>query len=166
MNTKTLLTAAILSMLAGSAMAFNDQAQGQQQGQLQGQVATGGSAHSGSLSGAASQSDNSNPQSVSIDGDKTDNLGIVISAPAFSYAPGSSANEFGMTTSWTVQFPVIGGAYGESEVVPTAAGIVDLAKLAHKAKVTPDVSEALGLTAGLCEYYSGFAARAKLNCGD
>lgn len=160
---KTLLITTVLSSIfAGPALAFNDTAQGQQQGQ--GQIAAGGNAHSGSLSGAAAQSDNANPQSVSIDGDKTDNLGIAIAPPAFSYAPGAVANDFGITTSWTVGFPLIGGGYGASEVVPTAAGIIDLAKLAHKAKVTPDVSEALGLTAGLCEYYSGFAVRAKLNC--
>lgn len=75
--------------------------------------AKGGNATGGTGGSASANGD----VDVSQGGDKTDNLGIAIAPPSFSYAPGAAVGECVATESYAIGFPLIGGGLGQQTLV-------------------------------------------------
>lgn len=112
--------------------------------------ATGGKASSSATGGDASAVGDVD---VSQDGDKSENTGIAIAPPSFSYAPGAAVGECVATESYAVGLPLLGGGFGQQTLallpgcVPSVLSALDAAFTGERAMaaacVSPFVRQAL-----------------------
>lgn len=88
--------------------------------------ATGVGVGVGKGGSAKSSSNSDNDVAVSQDGDKTDNFGLAIAPPAFSYAPGAAVGECVATESYAIGLPLVGGGWGQQTLVMLPACVPQL----------------------------------------
>lgn len=122
-------------------------------------------ANAGAIAGAAVQSDPSassgGNQFTSRNGSTT---AIAVAPPSFGGNLSNVAGQEGYILSNSVGFPVIGGGYATSEVIPTVDGMAKLVEFTFRMKVEADPARADLQRAALCTYYGDFAKAAKTVC--
>ena len=122
-------------------------------------------ATAGAISGAAVQSDPSassgGNQFTSRSGSTT---AIAVAPPSFGGNLSNAAGQEGFILSNSVGFPIFGGGYANSELVPTVNGMTKLVEYTFRMKVEADPARADLQRAALCTYYGDFAKAAKTVC--
>lgn len=125
----------------------------------------GAIAGAGAISGSAVHSDPSassgGNQFTSRSGSTT---AIAVAPPSFGGNLSNAAGQEGFILSNSVGFPIFGGGYANSELVPTVDGMAKLVEYTFRMKVEADPARADLQRAALCTYYGDFAKAAKTVC--